>query len=525
MPPESRVAATEAYGLKILGSYIGSDEFIQHSLLQHVAELEELGKKLSSYPELQGRMLLFRHCFLPKPQYLYRTIPPNLSHALYGPFEEIKRKVLAKILGLPRREDLKEATYRQAQLDIDKGGLGLKNESQIARAAYCASVMSMLKSQISPMSEILLEPHVTAALAPRADLPSNLRDFVVHLQGVYSDITPNLPDVIREASKLKFDKVLGTVQHQLYVMITSSTVDNFRASITHTSENAYLAWHTSLMCKEAGAWLLATPKMKAFQLTSREFRTSLLLRLFMEQPTLPHGVRCNCTGNPLIDKRCHHMLTGCGFGGCRIRAHDNQVAELNSCLAYLGMRTRKEQRGIFREFNPHDNHIPDITVINPPAHPTCSPSPLLLDVAIATVIEGLQNGDSYKYMPLATAETECRAANKSAAKKKKKYDPLCNPEEGRPKRFSFIPIIYETTGRMHPDTLAFIKLCCKSSSLHKKIEGETIYTFILKRLSVCFQKSMATNIFERTYAVTIPPSTYNRDHSFDTEYVFSEQSM
>ena len=382
-------------------------------------------------------------------------------------------------------------------------------------------------SQPQTLESFLLSPNAEGDLRPRPDLPVHLVDFTTYLEVIFPDMSDG--EVILAASKLKFDKVKGTIQHQMYEILTSDHLINFIDLITELPilGNAYVAWHTSLTCKDAGAWLLTTPnsKMKAFQLDSREFRTALLLRLFMEQPILPPGTRCNCPGHPLIDKRCLHMLTGCGMGKVRSKTHDNFVAELSYCLNYLGFRTRKEPKGVFQTFLPDDKHVPDITVINPPASPMCTPNPTLLDVSQITVIDGLNKGDSYTSMSITSAKKPCRAAEFRYKQKQEKYTPLCNPQPGRPPIYSFIAMILENTGRMHPKSLQFIKLCCDSASQHKKIEGETLYSYILKRLSICFQKSLAYCILERTYATTVPPSTFNNDHSFDPRYVMSEQPL
>jgi hypothetical protein len=61
---------------KVLGSFIGDDEYITSQLLQFVHELENIGKV--SYPDLQGRFLLFCHSLAKKHIYLLRTIRPGL---------------------------------------------------------------------------------------------------------------------------------------------------------------------------------------------------------------------------------------------------------------------------------------------------------------------------------------------------------------------------------------------------------------------------------------------------------------
>eukprot|EP01031_Cornospumella_fuschlensis_P025788 gene25788-31143_t len=155
-------AALAAYGVKVLGSYVGTDQYIQRNLLEQVATLP---------PVLCYQALL-----------IYRTIPPHLSHAVYGPFEEIKRKILANILVFPKREHRKKISYRQAQLCIPEGGLGLKDERGIAMSAYCASVLMWANSQPQTLESFLLSPNAVGDLRPRPDLPVHLVDFTTYLE-------------------------------------------------------------------------------------------------------------------------------------------------------------------------------------------------------------------------------------------------------------------------------------------------------------------------------------------------------
>ena len=70
VPDQYRNAATLVYGLKILGSYVGTDEFIQDNLPRHAEELVRVADRLNSYSDLQGRSLVFRKCFLSKVDYI-----------------------------------------------------------------------------------------------------------------------------------------------------------------------------------------------------------------------------------------------------------------------------------------------------------------------------------------------------------------------------------------------------------------------------------------------------------------------
>eukprot|EP01031_Cornospumella_fuschlensis_P026588 gene26588-32133_t len=179
--PDAQEAALAAYGLKVLGSYVGTDQYIQRNLLEYVSELNDIGRKLTAYLDLPGRLLLlFRLCFATKPFYIYRTIPPHLSHAIYCHFEEIKMKILANILGFSKREHLKEISYRQAQRSIPEGGL--KDERGIAMSAYCASVLMWANSQPQTLESFLLSPNAKGDLRPRPNLPVHLVDFISYLE-------------------------------------------------------------------------------------------------------------------------------------------------------------------------------------------------------------------------------------------------------------------------------------------------------------------------------------------------------
>jgi len=92
-------------------------------------------------------MLLFRQCFVPKVDYIFRTISPRLSHVIFGPFEELKRQILASLLQIPRQA-LSGTSYEQAQLPIARGGLGLTNSKVVAHAAYCVPAIDWMKHSI-----------------------------------------------------------------------------------------------------------------------------------------------------------------------------------------------------------------------------------------------------------------------------------------------------------------------------------------------------------------------------------------
>ena len=82
------------YGVKVVGSFIGSSEFIKHKLNVYYQELEENASKLINNKDLQERMILFRDSFLKKPLHIFRTVNPKFTQEFARKFEVLKIKVL-----------------------------------------------------------------------------------------------------------------------------------------------------------------------------------------------------------------------------------------------------------------------------------------------------------------------------------------------------------------------------------------------------------------------------------------------
>ena len=75
------------------------------------------------YPDLQGRMLLFRYCFLTKPTHIFRTTRPDLIVDFNEGFEALQKTILCSILGCQPWE-LTNEIYCICCLRTIEGGLG-----------------------------------------------------------------------------------------------------------------------------------------------------------------------------------------------------------------------------------------------------------------------------------------------------------------------------------------------------------------------------------------------------------------
>jgi hypothetical protein len=95
--PHNRTSSADPsdFGASLLGSFIGADSYVKEQLLAKLIELRDIAEKLIKYPFLQGRMLLLRSCFLTIPQYLLRTVRPDLTVDFVKELEVLQKRVLS----------------------------------------------------------------------------------------------------------------------------------------------------------------------------------------------------------------------------------------------------------------------------------------------------------------------------------------------------------------------------------------------------------------------------------------------
>ena len=130
-------------------------------------------------------------------------------------------------------------------------------------------------------------------------------------------------------------------------------------------------------------------------------------------------------------------MSVCAQGGYRIQTHDALNLEIQSILSVAGICFTREERGIFQTSTFDCNKRGDLTALNlsqstvkqdgkmpttllfAPNNPDGRISELLLDT---TVVHPLPGPNSKHKLSLIEAKQNLRAADKTCARKKKKYD-------------------------------------------------------------------------------------------------------
>ena len=159
---------------------------------------------------------MLRHCLsLPKILFSLRTCPPEFIKQATDTFDAQIRDTLADIVGGP----LPEWSWRKASLPCSLGGLGLRNASLCASAAYISSL-----NEAQPLIDALLQPalpplHLSEVIADLASAAGH-PDWV-SLQSI--DVPIRQRPLSRCIDKVSFDNLLSSASDERSKALTLST--------------------------------------------------------------------------------------------------------------------------------------------------------------------------------------------------------------------------------------------------------------------------------------------------------------
>jgi hypothetical protein len=218
-------------------------------------------------------------------------------------------------------------------------------------------------------------------------------------------------------------------------------------------------------------------------LTKKEFTLALFKSLFLPSPAIIEETRCSCKGTPIIDSRGDHLTTGCGKDGFRHKTHDNVKLTIAQLARSCGVMTTVEQHGCFKETNPDSNLRPDLSFRNAP---NLHDKALVGDISICCPYPSGNLSRRAALMALRASKTMFNVKNT-------KYRELALSNN-----LEFIPLIIESTGRLHPTFESFI-----DSILKDKAQGDLAFLGNLKRfwyavISCCLQRSLMQSLIQRS---------------------------
>jgi len=331
------------YGVKVVGSFIGTPEYIRHNLEIYLEDLKTNADKLMKHKDLQEIMILFRDSFNKKPLHIFRTINPIFTPEFANQFEVLKRKILCSILGFDSPDDLSDLHYKIAQLSIKEGGLGVQDHWLIGQAAYTASIISFHQK----CSKILMED---------VDLTTIVESSMIGQFILLSKLFCGTGKFCMTVHELLETKATSTktLQGSLTDWLHKVSVDDIKATVKNKSAQWYKWMHNLTRGDGAcGKWLETLPTYEKFRMNSIPFRICLRYRMFLPTINFSHGAKCICKDHPVLDPYGHHLASGCFIGGHGSNMHYGLVREVNNILHYGGFATRKEEKNIFVDTIPN----------------------------------------------------------------------------------------------------------------------------------------------------------------------------
>jgi len=474
--PANAPETSHLYGCKMVGSWIGTDEYIKSQLQAKLQKLKTEADVIKAFPDPQVQNLMLRWCYAQKVNYLQRSIPPDLLIEFLDGFNALKRDILDSIL----QTKIDDSTWMQSCLAISDGGLGLQIVQNVSHAAYIASVFECA-TDLKRVCPDIFETDIPMIRAFNNALAQN-----AHLEGREIPMTYQDVQALHSNQNQNAKPQRDTLQNKLYELQRPRIVEQFLNSVTDTKR---LGWITSLSGdSKSGRWLEVSPKTNDYKFTGEEFRTQLHHRLFLQQPSYTHDSKCTCKNTPRLDPLGHHIASGCSKDGTLHKAHDTIKYIFKDMCNYAGLMTRLEEQRCFQTAFADNNQRPDLSIFNFPK----SKKKVIIDIALAHPVPILGN----KVLSRNQAEQPYRAANAKFAAKERKYFNVADANN-----LEFLPIIFETTGKMHPKTTTFFDTVTSHMARgDASIKAKSVL-FWSARISCAIQKSIANAILSRSQII------------------------
>jgi len=496
-----------AYGSRVLGGFIGDDLFIQAQLRAKAEELEAEADRLIELGDPQKCYLFARFCFSEKDNHIYRTTNPRLVREFAERINQAKKKILCKgILGASFDVDtLPDWVWTQACFTVNDGGLGLKDSVLTSHAAFVASVADCFPE---------LEKSCPGFMS--LEIP-----FVRALRHSLDFISANASASDSDQVRLSFEDVMalptapgnqskrGGIQYLLSQLMDDAIRKRFKSSLTPK----HLAWYNSVASETAGPWLNVLPKNDTTTFEPDEFITLVSYRMYLRQPELSEGLRCDCTvrgEHPVIDERCLHHVTGCKKQGMGIRLHHSIALTFKDLSQSSGFRAKTEEVGTFLEFNnlltqAQQRMRGDVTIFDLPG----GFKKTILDISTTCVHPILS--DVHFDRSLAKPGL---AAQKRYDEKVRKYD-----DAAKALKFKFQPIIFDSTGRMHAKSEVFMNSILKHITGFK--DGALLQDYWRKKVSCVFQHEVASHILDK---LRMLKGSLLSSHHYENRSVYAAES-
>ena len=295
-------------GLIVLGSPLGSREFVVATLAERRSKHDELLARLPAMQDMQSAWLLLLLCAAPRCQYLLRTVPPSVTDTFATEHDSAVARCLAVLLsGGNEPMDLPALAQRRAALPLRMGGLGLASAAAHRHAAYWASwadtAVALREHHPGTLAELMRPmlaeeaPDVAPSAREAQQAAGQLRSLGLDVP-TWAVLCEGAPPRAHPA------QAAGPPARKGWQRYASASVDQ-RAFETLFSDldPASRALLLSQGGDGASCALTALPTSADLVVPDAEYRVMLLRRLRLPVPLAPRRCRCGRALDTLGDHR------------------------------------------------------------------------------------------------------------------------------------------------------------------------------------------------------------------------------
>ena len=288
----------EHRGVVVLGSPIGTPEFVQKSCADRLSDQQDLLRKLGELPDLQCAWVLLMYCASPRCVHTLRTVPPALAGTYAEESDAAVQSCLWQLLGNPGGP---EATIGRARailsLPARMGGLGLRSAVRMAPAAYWASWADALPAiqarQPGAAGELLGRLLGPPGACASLDEAERCRRAVEEAGGEGCPGWAELVAGARASAADEDEREPGEFSHGWQYRAALALETLFRESVLMPSlDPAARALLRSQSGRGAAQVLMTMPTSPETTIKAERFRTILLRRLRLPLPLGPRRCRC-----------------------------------------------------------------------------------------------------------------------------------------------------------------------------------------------------------------------------------------
>ena len=292
-------------GISILGSPIGSEEYVSRKSLVTFGKERNFLHKLRLLQNIQSASLLLRYCGMGNVTHLLRTVPSQLIPQEAKNHDVKIVECFQSILGC----GLTQSQTRQIHLRISQWGFGLPSALLVS---LCAFVCSWAEALRMLPSRLQLMPNSPEVLVGTSDgiFNGHIVDALRSLSWTSPSMASEFPSI--ESLPEKYFKL----QKKLSTTCQEAELEDLLENLDQASQ----ARLRSAGGIGSGAWLDALPQSRELSFTNAEFQTAALLRLGAAIPLLRQITKCNCGAR--VEADGYHLIT-CPKDGGPIRRHDD----------------------------------------------------------------------------------------------------------------------------------------------------------------------------------------------------------